>query len=108
MGSIRRPALVGYVIVVALVLIGFMRIEATQSKLDREVRTRQAAVCASYDQLKAVLGAIISATGDQGDAPVPEGLDPALEALIERSRESSARFRDRAIAMLQEAECPQF
>lgn len=86
--EIKRPAFIGYAILVVLIVLAFIRVGSIQSELDREVELRQETVCTNHNQLRDVMAQIIE------EAVLDE--DPDAE---------DERFLEQVNYLLDQAEC---
>ncbi len=103
---LRRPALLGYGILVTLIVIGLVRLEIVAGQVEREATRRVESVCESHDQLRDVVESLVEQSTSDVELVDPETLSSELRNLIERNRERQDRFRERALSLLEEAECP--
>lgn len=102
---LKRPALVGYLILLVLLLVIVVDLQNTQSRLESEVVHRQEQTCAAYDQLESIIHQVIAATAEEQAREI-EIEQPELREYLERRKARSEAFRARVNEMLNESRCP--
>lgn len=96
--------LAAYLLMCAIVVIGFWRIEQALNRIDAETHRALAAECEIAVENRRALRAIVEQVGAEEPA-IPEGADDALRQALEEDHRRSLVFRDQAMAMLPDVDC---
>lgn len=103
---VRNPLYVAYGLIVLAMVVGFYMLATLNEDLERQIKIRQEATCAAYDQLERIIADVVNQSVDSTSTIQEEIDDPDLKALLEQNQLRRQRFRERVNIMLQEAECP--
>lgn len=98
-----RQSLTAYLIVVAVMVFGFYRIETTAAKYEELSERRLREVCIQHTANRLTVGDLIRVL--EREYIVPEGASPQLQAYIENAAEEQAERLERVSVLVQPPPC---